>query len=212
LVQARIAAPYTTIERSMANSLRDQLIKAGLADQAPSRSGEPPAKPRSRTKAKDKAKPERAAASRTRRSTVPRDPALDQERRELRAMEQARLREEKQAQAAARAIQQRRDAVRDFLLRQQQNDRAGDIPFHFQAAQRIRRLYVTAAQRQALLAGELQVAVLGKRDFLITPTQAGQALVLDAGLFIYDATQAGEDCPAEDDGYGDYAVPDDLMW
>jgi hypothetical protein len=127
-------------------------------------------------------------------------------------MEQARIREEKQALAAAREIQQRRDAVREFLLRHQQNDRTGDIPFQFQADKRIRRLYVTAAQREALLAGALQVAVLGKRDFLITPEQAGQARELDAGLFIHDAVQAGHDDSAHDDPYRDYAVPDDLMW
>lgn len=197
----------------MANSLRDQLIRAGLAEQAPSRSEDAPAKTRPKPKPKPKPRSGPApAAGRSRRPVAPRDPALEQERRELRAMEQARIREEKQAQAAAREIQQRRDAVRDFLLRHQQNDRAGDIPFHFQAHNRIRRLYVTAAQREALLAGALQVAVLGKRDFLITPEQAGQARELDAGLFIHDAVQAGQDDPAHDDPYRDYAVPDDLMW
>jgi hypothetical protein len=195
----------------MANSLRDQLIKAGLADQVPSRSEDAPAK--ARPKPKHKPRPGLApAAGRSRRPAAPRDPALEQERRELRAMEQARIREEKQALAAAREIQQRRDAVREFLLRHQQNDRTGDIPFQFQADKRIRRLYVTAAQREALLAGALQVAVLGKRDFLITPEQAGQARELDAGLFIHDAVQAGHDDSAHDDPYRDYAVPDDLMW
>ena len=202
----------------MANSLRDQLIKTGLAEQAPRPAGEAPGKGRPNTKAdrQDKAtalaRPQRAPAKGPRRASLPRDPALEQERRELRVMEQARIREEKQAQAAARNVQQRRAAARDFLLRHQQNDRDGDIPFHFQAEQRIRRLYVTAAQRQALLAGELQVAVLGKRDFLITPERAGQAHALDAGLFIYDVVQASQDTPAEEDPYRDHPVPDDLMW
>jgi uncharacterized protein YaiL (DUF2058 family) len=200
----------------MANSLRDQLIKAGLTEQAPVRPGEPP-KPRARSKSKgkgNKGNPKRPAP-RPRRPAVPRDPALEQERRELRAMEQARIREEKRARAAARDIQQRRAAARDFLLRHQLNDRAGDIPFNFQADNRIRRLYVTTAQRQALLAGELRIAVLGKRDFLLTPAQAAQARALDAGLFIHSAEQAEQaeqDRPAEEDPYRDHPVPDDLMW
>lgn len=192
----------------MANSLRDQLIKAGLADQASAKSAGRPEKPGT----KKPSRPRRAAKTQPARRVAPSDPALERERRELRAMEQARIREEKQAQAAARATQQRRDAARVFLLVHQQNDRAGDLPFHFQAGERIRRLFVTAAQRQALLAGELQVAVLGKRDFLITPRQAEEVLGLDPGLFVFTASPPDAEPPGEGDPYQDYPVPDDLMW
>lgn len=192
----------------MANSLRDQLIKAGLADQAPAKSAVRPEK----TGTKKTSRPRRAAKPKPARRVASADPALERERRELRAMEQARIREEKQALATARATQQRREAARAFLLDHQQNDRAGDIPFHFQAGERIRRLFVTAAQRQALLAGELWVAVLGKRDFLITPQQAEEALVLDPGLFVFTASPADAEPPGEGDPYQDYPVPDDLMW
>jgi uncharacterized protein len=191
----------------MANSLRDQLIKAGLAEQAPAKVSGRPEKTRaktSRSRPKRGQKPARPAASR--------DPALEQERRELRAMEQARIREEKRSQAAARATQQRREAARAFLLEHQQNDRAGDIPFHFQAGARIRRLFVTAAQRQALLAGELRVAVLGKRDFLVTPARAKEVLALDPELFIFTASPTDTASSGEEDPYRDYPVPDDLMW
>lgn len=194
----------------MANSLRDQLIKAGLADQAPDQGrGRPGKAPAKHTRSRPKRSPKAAPP----RPSVPRDPALERERRELRAMEQARIREEKQAQAEARQAQQRREAARAFLLRHQQNDRAGDLPFNFQAGQRIRRLYVTAAQHRALLAGELRVAVLGKRDFLITPAQAVEVVALDPDLFVFTGTpvDAGADRP-EEDPYRDFPVPDDLMW
>ena len=191
----------------MANSLRDQLIKAGLADQAPARAAGRPAKPRAPV----------ARSCPPRQPDVPRgrshrDPALEQERRDLRAMEQARIREEKQAQAAARETQQRRAAARAFLLDHQLNDPAGDIPFHFQAGERIRRLFVTADQRSALLAGGLRVAVLGKRDVLLTPAQAEKALALDPGLFVFAADPVSGDAGDDDDPYRDYPVPDDLMW
>lgn len=195
----------------MANSLRDQLIKAGLADQAPDPGRRRPGKaPANHTRSRPKRSPKAASA----RPSAPRDPALEQERRELRAMEQARIREEKQVQAAARQAQQRREAARAFLLRHQQNDRAGELPFHFQAGPRIRRLYVTATQHRALLAGELRVAVLGKRDFLIAPAQAEEVLALDPELFVFAATpaDAGADRPEEEDPYRDFPVPDDLMW
>lgn len=192
----------------MANSLRDQLIKAGLADQPPGKDHGRPGKPRAKTRTRPKRPPRPSTA----RAAVPPDPELERERRELRAMEQARLREEKQAQAAARETQQRREAARAFLLRHQQNDRAGDIPFHFQAGQRIRRLYVTAAQHRALLAGELRVAVLGKRDFLVTADRSAQALALDPDLFIHAASPADAEPPEVEDPYRDFPVPDDLMW
>ncbi|MCA1804372.1 MAG: DUF2058 domain-containing protein [Xanthomonadaceae bacterium] len=192
----------------MANSLRDQLIKAGLAVQAPAKAAGRPEKSGS----KKPSRPRPATKTKPVRRVAARDPALEQERRELRAMEQARIREEKQAQATARATQQRREAARVFLLDHRHNDRAGDIPFHFQAGERIRRLFVTATQRQALLAGELRVAVLGKRDFLITPQQAEEALVLDPGLFVFTASPADAEPSGEGDPYQDYPVPDDLMW
>lgn len=192
----------------MGNSLRDQLIKAGLAEQEPAGRRAPKAKPQ----AQKTRRPSRAKSAGRKPPAAAVDPALERERRELRAMEQARIREEKQAQEAAREKQQRRERVRDFLLEHQHNDSSGDIPYNFQAGSRIRRLYVTAAQRDALLAGRLRIAVLGKRDFLIEPPQAEQAQSMDAELYIHDASQVDEGGPAEDDPYKDYAVPDDLMW
>ncbi len=195
----------------MANSLQEQLIKAGLADQAQARTRKSTPKPAGHTPRRA-GKPKPARKPVAARSPRPRDPALEQERRELRAMEQERIRQDKQALEAAREKQQRRERVRAFLLQHQQNDRNGDIAFNFQADRRIRRLYVTAPQRDALQRGALQVAVLGKRDFLIEAALAEQVLALDAELFLYDATRITEDAPAEDDPYKDYAVPDDLMW
>lgn len=191
----------------MANSLRDQLIKAGLAEQAPA-SGRPGHK----TTKPSRPQPKRRAKPAPTRKATPRDPALERERRELRAMEQARVREERQARLAAQESQRRRAEARAFLLDHQQNDPAGELPFHFQAGDRIRRLFVTPEQRRTLLAGELRVAVLGKRDFLITPEQAEQVLALEPGLFVFAASPAGEEPRGEEDAYRDHPVPDDLMW
>ncbi len=204
----------------MANSLQDQLVKAGLADAAQAKPVKPKPKAKSRSKTKSKPQGKRAGRADTSKSAPPKrskpqtpeDAALAQERRELRLMEQQRKQQEKAAQQAEREKQQRRQRLRDFLLREQRNDRSGEIPFNFTADNRIRRLYVTPAQRDALQKGELLIAVLGKRDFIIAPAQAQQARAMDASLFIYNGAEQEEAAPAEDDPYKDYTVPDDLMW
>lgn len=211
----------------MANSLQDQLVKAGLADAVQAEKSRPKSPSKSRRKPQSNAKPKPKAKPKTqgdpaRRTAVPKrqpakprspeDAALAQERRELRIMEQQRKQQEKTALQAERDKQQRRQRLRDFLLREQKNDRAGEIPFNFTADKRIRRLYVTPQQRDALRKGELLIAVLGKRDFIIDPDQLAQVRDMDPQLFIYNGAEQQDSGPADDDPYKDYAVPDDLTW
>ncbi len=198
----------------MANSLQEQLIKAGLADQAQIAREKPKAKRPTPSTASARKKPSRAKSPPRKASAKRiRDPELEREQRELRAMERERKKQEQQALQQARAIQQRKDKVRGLLLKHQCNDATGEIPFHFQANNRIRRLYVTATQRDALLAGSLLIVVMGKRDFLIDANLRAQVAEIDPDLYLFDGSQQQpETALAEDDPYKDYVVPDDLMW
>lgn len=202
----------------MANSLQEQLIRAGLADEKKVTPARP--KPKStggfKSKSSKKGKPSGAPKQPVQRQSAKplseEAAALQQERRDLRAMEQQRIREAKSAKVEARDLQQRRDKLRGLLLKIGKNDRSGEILFNFAADNRIRRLYVTDSQKQALSAGELLVVVLGKRDFLIDRSEREQVRDIDTEAFIYDATEDLSGTADGEDAYADYVVPDDLMW
>ena len=87
----------------------------------------------------------------------------------------------------------------------------GDPVRHFEYGGKIKRIYVTADQLQALNAGELGVAQLNGRYLLVTAAVLAEAEAVFAPSV---ALRVDPDAPAGDDPYADpkYQVPDDLVW
>lgn len=69
--------------------------------------------------------------------------------------------------------------LRDFIARHRCNDASAEIAFYFQQGEKIKHLYVTAAQQQALAQGELAIALLDGRRHLLPTQQARQFLAMD---------------------------------
>jgi uncharacterized protein YaiL (DUF2058 family) len=90
---------------------------------------------------------------------------------------------------------------------QQLNDPGAEVAYHFVVGKLIKRLYVTAEQHRSLCAGELAIAVVGERSYLISIPSAEQLLALDPNaVVVRPSREAGT---AEDASEG---VPDDLLW
>jgi len=87
----------------------------------------------------------------------------------------------------------------------------GDAPFHFARGERLKRLYVSEAQRRRLSAGELAIVGFRGRHHLV-PRPAGERVrELRPEVFVFIATD-GTEADAEVEGYEGYKVPDELVW
>lgn len=187
----------------MSNSLRDQLLKAGLVteDQVREAARDKGRKTKdarkNRKSGKPAAKADNGAARAARKAQAEkaaRDKALNREQEEL------RRRQALNAQA------------RDIIKNNSLNDPAGEIPHNFVWGERVRRVYVNAEQHKALAEGRLLVAMFKARAHIVNPETAGKLEAIDPKFVVRIEAPAAEPEPDPDDPYKDYKVPDDLMW
>ena len=176
----------------MGNSLRDQLLKAGLVDKSKVQQ----AKKQSRKKKRAKG----AAAQR--------DTVADAVR-QAQAEKAARDRELDRQKAIKQEAKARKGLLRDYIEKNKLNDPAAQEPFNFVQDNNVKRFYVNEKQRIQLSAGKLAIAQVADRYYLFTLEVSDKLRELEPGIFIHVAEQ---EKPAEDDPYAEYQVPDDLMW
>jgi uncharacterized protein len=179
----------------VSESLRDQLLKSGLAKklkQAPQAAPKPAAaKPQGRTHAQARTgKPDdvdlaRAYAIRAK------------------AEKEERERAQREAELAAREKRERKQKLAALLDGKALNSAEADVPRHFPHGNKIRRIYCTKGQLAQLNRGELGVVQLAGRYLLVRceVAQQAQAIQAEALVLLCDPS-----APPEDD------VPPDLVW
>ncbi len=177
----------------MANSLQDQLLKAGLVDE------------QALKQAKSKKRKQKRAGGGRAVADAERSAAAEQAAAEKRRKDQElnRQREaERQRKADLVALWQ--------LVREHRVSRSGgDVAYNFADGSALKRLYVTASQQQAIADGKL--AIIRHDDFyeLVPAAVAERAEQTDpASLVLWSKPGEGN----RDDPYAEFQVPDDLMW
>jgi len=176
-------------------SLREQLMKAGLADQKKARRVD-----------QDKSKQKKLE----RRTGVQ---SVDETR--LAALEaQQKNREQARELNAKRDAEARKKAIVAQILQMVQQSRQskgkGDIAYNFTFGKKIERIYVSAAVRDQLAAGQLAIVRLDDTTELVPRVVADKIAERDPSLVV--RVKQTEAQAVEDDPYADYKVPDDLMW
>jgi uncharacterized protein YaiL (DUF2058 family) len=175
----------------MSESLRDQLLKAGLGKKT---KPEPKSAPKKSPSAPHSPKPKPAA------SEVDLARAYAQRAQVERAERDQAARE---AERSAREKKQRKQMLNALLAGKALNAADADMPRHFAHGNKIRRVYCTREQLAALNRGELAVAQLAGRYLLVTREIALQAQAIQAEALVL---LCDPDAAADDD------VPEDLMW
>ena len=184
----------------MGNSLKDQLLKAGLVN-------EKQVKKATKEKQKEsmrqhgQGKSEAGAedmlrAQREKQEKIERDRLLNRQRQ---------LEAEKKAAAAQ---------VRQLVEQNRQPTGEGDAPYNFVDRGKVKRLYVSDKVRHRLVAGQLAVVRLEK-EYLLVPSEVAEKIKLrDAGFVIAVNEEKNAETMAEnpEDPYANFKVPDDLMW
>ncbi|WP_058553380.1 DUF2058 domain-containing protein [Thiohalocapsa sp. ML1] len=178
----------------MANSLQDQLLKAGLVSEqnlkqakTKQRKGKRAGGGQSAESAQRSAEAQRAAAEKRQH-----DQELNRQREE-----------ERRRKADIVALWQ---LVHDNRVPRGKSD----IAYNFADGTALKRIYVKAEQQQAIAAGTL--AIVRHESFyeLVPQSVAERALEVDpATLVLWNRPQPGG---ADADPYADFEVPDDLMW
>lgn len=179
----------------MRNSLQDQLLKAGLANEK---------KIKQANREKDKQKKqqgkhataldsERQLAEQALRDKAERD-------RELAVQQNAAARQRELAAQLAQLVQHYR-----------QSREGGDIAYNFADHGVIKKLYVSARLRDQLIRGQL-VIVRSASSYELVPAAAGERIRSRVPEAIVVWNTPAADAPAEDDPYKDFPIPDDLMW
>lgn len=183
----------------MRNALQEQLLKAGLVkdkevkevhkQQRREERRTPPGKGDAAAAAR--AQSARAQAEKAQAEKTARDRALNAER---------------EARAAKKALLAQ---VMQLIEPHRRPHNNGDEAYNFVDGAAVKRLYMTAETRAALVQGELSIVRLRNRYALVT--QAGaEAVRARAPEFL--VVQQAEVSAAVDDAYLEHPVPDDLMW
>lgn len=208
---------------TMKNALQEQLLKAGLITQEQlEQSNRPQPRPKAQPETRPRpqgakqrspeqrphGKPGEAASQR--RPSVPQKSEVD-----LKAAYAAKVKAEQEAAQREAELAATRKANKQKLtaLIEQNtlNTPEAEFPYQFQVGTTIKKVYVTEAQRQALIAGELAITFLDGRRCLIPATIVDEIRALDPKKIVI-IPKSDSDTTAEDDPYAQFKVPDDLMW
>jgi hypothetical protein len=195
----------------MSNSLADQLLKAGIVseeDVARTEKQKKQGKKRP-NKAKNKKPPQRSTQASTGSNTG--EVANAAARKAVEAGKKA-------TQKDAQKKQQQQDAEKRRLLNLQilealkdvkVEDPDGEIKFNYLYQNKVRGIYISASQRDRLVAKEMAITVLKAKTKLIPMTIVETLKGIDPERFIFIVE---DDAKTEDDEYADHQIPDDLMW
>ncbi len=176
-------------------SLQDQLRKAGLVKEK---------------QVKNVQKRQHADNVRQRKTAerVP-DPMkqLAQQQLSEKAERDKTLNRQREDKLRARAIAAE---IRQLVETHRVSRGSGDIPYNFVVGKKIKKMYVSAEQRDALIAGRMRVIVTGDQFDIVPPEIAQKIAERDPARVA--PLRAGEASSADDEHYAKFQVPDDLDW
>src|SRR5690606_24215355 len=180
----------------MSASLREQLLKAGLVTEEQVKEAERAARRERAPKppkkgAQQPKKP--TAAERAQAEKAARDKELERRKAE-------------KAEAKARAAQ-----IRQIVDQHRVPQSDDGEPFYFQDGTHIKRVYVSAEQREQLVGGALAIARYGK-SFALAPAAVAEKIRERDPNAVVDLEAATSSSDDVDDAYKGFEVPDDLMW
>ena len=177
----------------MANSLQDQLLKAGLID------NEQVGKVKKEQFNKKKQQLKQGASA-------PGHQHLKEEQAR-RAERDRELNRQKNELAGRQAIQAQ---IKQLIESNLQPRTGGEVPYQFVHNGKVKRLLVTETQRGQISRGRLAIVRLGGQYELVPPPVAEKIRARDESFLVLC-----NDPPAAADGddpYAEFKIPDDLIW
>ena len=204
----------------MAESLRDQLVKAGLAtaNQAKKAERQVSAQQRAARKPDEAAVKANSGSKKDRhRGKSGKISTQDKVRARARELNAEKLKKD-QALAAARnekaAAKALRAEIKQIILQNDQRSTDGkddDVPYHFLHGKKIKRIHIPKAQVDALSSGALAIVNNDGRYHLVS-AEVADRLREKHPKCVIAAHDERKDAEPEDEYYARFKVPDDLDW
>lgn len=182
----------------MSDTLRDQLLKAGLVDEKKLR--------QSRQTSRGAVRKRKAGKGTA--PTVSHDDSLERTRQEQAERSRELNRNRQEAAARKESAAQIRQIIETHRLSREN----GDLAYHFQHGQRIRRIHVTREQQERLSRGQLGIVTMAGGYELLPREALDKVRERDADRVILHNETGQTRSSAENDPYAGYEIPDDLMW
>ncbi len=179
----------------MANSLHEQLLKAGLVDEKKVNKAKK-AKQRKEKEQRHNKQKQEDEATRLAKQAKARDAQRDRE-----------LNQKKHAEAQRRAITAQ---IRQLVEMNRLSLEDGEIAYNFTDTSKVQRIFVTEKLLGQLSRGHLAIVKLDER-YEVVPAGVAEKISLrdPAYVIVRNEPDTGDDA---DDPYADFKVPDDLMW
>ena len=211
----------------MADSLRDQLVKAGLATSAQAKKAERESRIEKNAKrhgGTDAGSPTTDPSPTSRgRNRKRRDPRIDpsssasvkERAQRLNAEKTARDRDLSRAINEKAAAKAKRAEIKQIILQNDQRAKTvsdDDVPYNFVHGKKIKKIHVPAAQRDQLSNGSLVIVNNDGLYHLVSKSVAEQISARDPGRIILSQKGQTDSSTADDDYYAKFKVPDDLDW
>lgn len=214
----------------MAGSLRDQLVKAGLAtstqakkaerqveaQQRARRSGQSPDAGTDASKpAGKKLKHRHKGGDKEAKATQTTQAKARERARELNAQKLERdrsLAAQRNEKAAAKAL---RAEIKQIILDNDQRSseaKEDDVPYNFIHGKKIKKIYIPSAQRDQLSAGSLVIVNNDGRYHLVSREVADKLAVRNPKCIIAAHDNSKVEPDSDDEYYARFKVPDDLDW
>lgn len=171
-------------------SLKDQLMKAGLADAKKARKAVHEKRQEAKAPNADNAQ---KLAQQALAEKAERDRALN------------RARDDELAQRAVTA------QIRQLIEAHRIDRKGGDIAYQFTDDKKIKKLYVNAAQQEQLARGQIAIVRTEAGHELVPTVVAEKIRTRDENAIVLLNTRTAS-ATDEDDPYAAYQIPDDLMW
>lgn len=201
----------------MSESLRDQLVKAGLATASQAKKAERQAKAQQHANRGGKPGKSGKEGQAKPKKVDPDSPEAvkaraKKQQAEKRARDKA-LAETQNEKAAARAL---RAELKQIITQNEQRQKSSsdeDVSFQFVHGKKIKKIYVPPKQRDQLISGALVVVNNDGLYSLVTREVAEQIKARDPKRLITGQEEEKPPEPGSDDEYyAKFEVPDDLDW
>ena len=186
----------------MAGSLRDQLVKAGLATSAQAKKAE--------------RQVNRSNTPKSKKSDEPKKPDVKQRAQQLKKAKAEKDRAAARVQNDKYAARAQRAEIKQIILQNDQRSKTTtdtDVPYNFVHGKKIKRLYLPQAQKDQLISGVLVIVNNDGIYHFVEKAVAEKISLRDPKRIIVDHQTAADKPSSEDDEYyAKFVVPDDLDW
>jgi len=215
----------------MGGSLRDQLIKSGLATAEQARKAERQTRAEQNARRQNTAKQKQSSPAAAPATAAPSAAArpgaaagaaaansVQDRARQLNAEKAARDRAAQQAINAKAAEKALRAELKQLIHRNDQRSKVAsddDVPYNFLHGKKVKRIYITRDQQAALSAGSLVIVNDDGRYHIVARDIAERVRARDPKRIIAAHAQPAEATPepgSDDEYYAKFKVPDDLDW